>query len=273
MLEAKRSGALPAAILLTTLRELREQTGQRVLIVSDYVGPSLRAALVAESISFADATGWIWLVSNDPLILLTGQGADRAPRDRQASAVTRLNGVAASRTIRALATVELPVGVRGLAATADVSPGSVSKLLVTLASEGIVDRDQRQRVLAVRRRALIRRWTRDYSFPKSNPSVGYYIAPRGLDRTLTRLHQRGGVTITGSVAARRSLPTSMTSVAIAAVGPLRGRPRPSRKLGLLDAEPSTANVVIAEPQDDEILPSAGDPATLVAPVALVLADL
>ena len=46
-----------------------------------------------------------------------------------------------------------------------------------------------------------------------------------------------------------------------------------RELGLLDAEPSTANVVIAEPQDDEILPSAGDPATLVAPVALVLADL
>ena len=139
--EVKRSGVVPTSLLLTALRDLQQRIGKPVLVVSDYVGPSLRAALVAEGISFADTTGWIRLVSNDPLILLTGQGADRSPRPRQTSAITRLNGIAASRTIRALAITELPVGVRTLAAAADVSPGSVSKLLVTLASEGIVDRD------------------------------------------------------------------------------------------------------------------------------------
>ena len=273
--EAKRSGSLPTQLLLTVLREQERLAGLPVLFVSDYVGQVLRAALAVEGISFADATGWVRVTSDDPLILLTGQGAQRSPRARQGSAVTRLSGVAASRTIRALSTTALPVGVRGLAAIAEVSPGSVSKLLVTLASEGIVDRDESGGVLAVRRRALIRRWVSDYTFAKANPSVGYYIAPRGLDRTLSRLDEQTGITITGSAAARRLLPDSTTSVV-----PLRllalyvAEPDAlARDLALIDAEPATANVVIAAPQDAGILPTADDEPHSVAPVALVLADL
>lgn len=275
VVEAKRSGSVPTSLLLSVLRERQRHIGLPVLFVSDYVGPSLRAVLAEEGISFADATGWVRIVSENPLILLTGQGADRSPRVRQVNAVTRLNGVAANRTIRALVTTDLPVGVRSLAAMADVSPGSASKLLVTLASEGIVDRDQRGGVIAVRRRALIRRWVRDYSFGRSNPSVEYFIAPRGLDRTLARLDERGGVTITGSAAARRTLQDSVTSVV-----PLRllalyttDPTALSRELGLLAAEPATANVVVAAPQDGRVLPASGDRELSVAPVALVLADL
>ena len=275
VVEAKRSGVVPTSLLLTALRDLQQRIGKPVLVVSDYVGPSLRAALMAEGISFADATGWVWLVSDDPLILLTGQGADRSPRPRQTSAITRLNGIAASRTIRALAIAELPVGVRNLATAADVSPGSVSKLLMTLASEGIVDRDPSRAVLVVRRRALIRRWIRDYSFAKSNPSVAYYIAPRGLDRTLARLEKLRGITVTGSAAARRLLPGSAISVlplrllALYAADPARL----AQELGLIPAEPSTANLVIATPQDDGVLPMNWEPEVAVAPTALILADL
>ncbi|MGH3253519.1 MAG: hypothetical protein ACRDOI_45915, partial [Trebonia sp.] len=245
------------------------------LLVSDYIGPVLRTALATEGISFADTTGWVRVISEEPLILLTGQGADRSPRARGGSAISRLNGVAASRTIRALSTTVLPVGVRGLALLADVSPGSVSKLLVTLASEGIVDRDDSGGVLAVRRRALIRRWVSDYSFATANQSAGYYIAPRGLGRTLTRLDQQPDIAITGSAAARRLLPDPTTSVV-----PLRllalytSAPAAlTRDLGLIDAEPTTANVMIAVPQDSSILPTAEDQSPQVAPVALVLADL
>lgn len=274
--EIKRSGSVPQPLLLTALRQLEQQVGGLVLFVSDYIGPSLRAALANDGISYADATGWVHLVSEDPLILLTGQGADRSPRARQASAVTRLNGVAASRTIRELATTLLPVGVRNLAATADVSPGSVSKLLVTLASEGIVDRDQRGAVLAVRRRALIRRWIRDYSFTKSNRPVGYYIAPRGLERTMSRLDELGAATLTASAAARRLLPETVTSVL-----PLRmlalyagDQAALSGTLGLIAADPASANFVIAAPQDPRVLPTPDGSAQLsIAPVALVLADL
>ncbi len=177
-----------------------------------------------------------------------------------------------------MAATELPVGVRALATAAEVSPGSVSKLLVTLASEGIVDRDQNGRVIAVLRRALIRRWVRDYSFAKSNQPVGYYIAPRGLDRTLSQLDERGAVAIAGSAAARRYLPEAVTSVT--SVVPLRllalyaSDPAVlSGALGLIAAEPATANVVLAVPQDGDILRAADEREPAVAPLALVVADL
>ncbi|MGH3274315.1 MAG: helix-turn-helix domain-containing protein [Streptosporangiaceae bacterium] len=273
--EAKRSGAVPIASLLSVLRDLERRSSLPVLFVSDYIGPSLRAALANEDISYADATGWVRLTSEDPLVLLTGQGAEKAPRPGRTSAVVRLNGVAASRTIRALATTSLPIGVRNLAELADVSPGSVSKLLATLAAEGIADRDDRGRVALVRRRALIQRWVRDYTFTKTNTPVGYHIAPRGLPRTLTRLDgAETAIALTGSAAARRLLPEGMTSVVplrllalyAAAPGTL------ARELGLVDADPATANVVIAAPQDPQILAPAEGRLPL-APAALVLADL
>ncbi|MGH3546086.1 MAG: helix-turn-helix domain-containing protein, partial [Mycobacteriales bacterium] len=274
-IEAKRSGSVPTVYLLRALRELKQRSSLPVLFVSDYIGPSLRAALAADAISFADATGWVWVTSGNPLVLLTGQGVKRSPRPGRASAVVRLNGVAASRTIRTLATTNLPIGVRDLADLADVSPGSVSKLLVTLAAEGIVDRDDRGGVAIVRRRALIQRWARDYAFTKTNRSVGYYIAPRGLERTLTRLgSSEMPVALTGSAAARQLLPEGVTSVVplrllalyVAAPGAL------ARALGLIDADPATANVMIATPQDLQILVST-DGKPVLAPVALVLADL
>ena len=275
VVEAKRSGAVPTQFLLTALREQTRRSGLPVLFVSDYIGAALRAALTDEGMSFADATGWVRVTCDDPLVLLTGQGAERSPRPPRPNAVIRLNGLAASRTIRALSTTDPPVGVRDLAGRAGVSPGSVSKLLATLAAEGIVDRDERGAVTAVRRRALIQRWVRDYAFTKPNESVGYYIALRGLDHTLARLAERGGATLTGSAAARRLLPDGTTPVVplrllalyAASPGTL------ARELGLIDADPATANVMIAAPQDDQILPQSDDPPLSLAPVALVLADL
>lgn len=146
----------------------------------------------------------------------------------------------------------------------------MSKLLPTLASEGIIDRDERGAVVSVRRRALIQRWARDYSYPKTNGSVGYFIVLRGLDRTLLRLGDLPvPVTLTGSAAARRLLPEGTTSVV-----PLRLLAlyvdAPSAlvdELGFISAEPATANTVVAVPQDRRVLTDD------VAPVALVLADL
>ncbi|GAB3744454.1 helix-turn-helix domain-containing protein [Microlunatus parietis] len=277
LVEAKRSGSISASLLIRALRDLQRTTGGvPVLFVSDYIGPALRDALAAEELSFADSTGWIRVVSAEPLVLLTGQGAARSPRVPAGSAVTRFNGLAASRIIRSLATTELPVRVRRLAGIAGVSPGSVSKLLATLASEGIVDRSDDGGVVAVRRRRLLRRWVADYAFAKTNHPVRYLIAARGLDRALTRVGELAGVALTGSAAARRLLPESATSVV-----PLRllalytlEPAQVAADLGLIDAEPATANVIIARPQDPDILTPVGDPGVLVtAPLPLVFADL
>lgn len=275
VVEAKRSGSVSTAYLLSALRELGRKTSLPVLFVSDYIGPSLRTALAAEGISFADATGWARVISEDPLVLLTGRGAEKSPRSGRSSAVVRLNGIAAGRAIRALATTVLPIGVRDLADMAGVSPGSVSKLLATLAAEGIVDRDERSGVDVVRRRALIQRWVRDYTFTKTNKAVSYHIAPRGLERTLARLSSsEATIALTGSVAARQLLPDGTTSVVPLRLLALYAAAPDAlvRELGLIDADPTTANVVIAAPQDQQILaPTDGEPPP--APVALVLADL
>lgn len=270
----ERAGAASVAATLAALRVRQAESGLPALFVSDYLGPTTRRTLTEAGISYVDATGWVRLVSEDPLILLTGEGAERSPRRRESSAVVRLNGVATSRVIRALTTVRVPVGVRELASAAHVSPGSVSKLLTTLADEGIVDRDARGAVTDVRRRSLLRRWVQDYAFASTNPGVGYWLAPRGLTQATDRVAQQDGVAITGSAAARTLLPPDKTPVvplrllALYAAAPRRL----AEQLGLVEADAATANVVIAAPQDGKILPGHGEPAAL-APTALVLADL
>ena len=184
-----------------------------------------------------------------------------------------MNGIAAGRTIRALATIDPPIGVRGLAIVAGVSPGSAANLLTTLSAEGIVDRDEAGAVVGVRRRDLIRRWVQDYSFAKANPTVSYFIAPRGLERAMTAPGDvDGGVALTGSAAARRLLPDGAVPVvplrllALYAADPAQV----AGALGLIDADLATANVVIVTPQDRDILDASR---MTTAPAPLVVADL
>ncbi|MGN8025426.1 helix-turn-helix domain-containing protein [Microbacterium sp. 22242] len=267
--EAKRSGT-PHNVLMAFLRDMSRQVEVPLLYVSDYIGAGLRSQLTAEGVSYADATGWVRLTSESPLVLVTGHGADRAPRTTGTSAVARLNGVAASRIIRALCTTELPLGVRALAERADVSPGSVSKLLPTLTTEGIVDRNDAGQVTAVRRRELIRRWVRDYSFTRANRPNAFFIAPRGVDRMLARLvDSEENVTMTGAAAARRLLPDGVVPVVpLRVVALYAARPAVlAEHLELIPADAVTGNVVIAAPQDAAILEND------IAPDALVLADL
>ena len=78
--EERRAGAVPAILLPVVLRGVEQGAGLPVLFVSDYIGASLRVLLTEDRVSYADATGWIRTVSDDPLILLTGDGARRARR-------------------------------------------------------------------------------------------------------------------------------------------------------------------------------------------------
>lgn len=275
--EARRVGSVPVRLLIAGLMERDRRTDAPLLFASDYIGPKLREALTNASINFADATGWVRVALDEPLILVIGQGDNRSPRSpERLSAVRRLDGVAANRIIRALTTTETPVGVRALAKIAGVSAGSVSKLLVTLSAESIVDRAESGAVTTVGRRALIRRWAQDYAFARSNLPVRYGIAPRGLDRVMIHVAEQPGVVITGSAAARRLLAESATSVvpirllALYSADPVEL----TKSLGIIDADPASANVVIARPQDVGILrPNSDNQEDAVAPVSQVLVDL
>ncbi|MGY5764493.1 helix-turn-helix domain-containing protein [Brachybacterium sp. DNPG3] len=267
--EARPSGC-PVGQLLPALREQRRQVGLPLLFVSDYIGPALRAALEEDGMSYADSSGWVRILSEGPLVLLTGQGASTSPRAGTPSAIIRLDGVAVSRIVRALCEHDAPLGVRELAGIAGVSPGSVSKLLPTLANEGVVERVAGGGVTGVDRRALVERWARDYSFAGSNHAVTHLVAPHGMERILA---QRRSIPVrtalTGSEAAHRLLPGGEEPAL-----PLRllalyaeSVTAAADALGLLPCEPADADVVLAVPQDDAVL------AQDLAPTALILADL
>ncbi|MCR6711856.1 MAG: helix-turn-helix domain-containing protein [Demequina sp.] len=273
--EVKRTRASTVSAVLGQLRAIQTHNDLPVLLATDYAPPALRAKLDAEGFSYADATGWVRLVVSDPPILLTAQGAETVPGPPRESAVRRLNGVATNRTICALADTTGPVGVRDLAGVAGVSPGSVSKLLQTLASEGTVDRGAEGSIATVRKRSLVRRWALDYSFAKTNLDCSYFIAPRGVNRALERLQDvETPIALTGSAGARRLVPGNVTPVvplfllAVYAASPRRL----AAELGLVETRQATAQVMIAIPQVPDILAEPqGNPA--VAPTALVVADL
>jgi hypothetical protein len=65
-----------------------------------------------------------------------------------------------------------------LAERAEIDPGYASRVLTLLEREDLIRREIRGPVTEVDRRALIRRWTEDYSLLGSNRTETY-LEPRG----------------------------------------------------------------------------------------------
>lgn len=277
--EVKAGASMSAAAVVEQLRVARDRAQMPVLLFAPYLGRTLRLALEAWGFSYMDRTGWLYLVSEDPLVFVRRQGSSRAPRVEDRPSIGRLNGPSGSRVVMALlsterpASVERPLGVRALAHRAEVAPGTVSKVLATLQAEGVVERDEVGRVLDVRRRALLRRWVQDYGFERSNREVSYALAPRGL-AALQRQLLTGRVraAMTGALASRTLLPPNVTPVVplttVALYVP--DVATAMETLGLIETDRATANVILAVPQDMRILPHEK---VALAPYPLILADL
>ena len=267
-----RSGVVPASDLTTPI-----SLGSSGLIyLAAYLSAPLRAKLEAAGISYADATGWVRLAADEPMLAVSAQGAAKAPRELTPGAVTRLSGRSAGRLIRTLVGSAPPVGVRELALLANVSPGTVSKVLPTLVADGSVVRDAGGRVVAVSPRELLKRWTIDYGVLKSNGRPFYYLAPRGIDSALKALKARRDLAFTGSCAASGWLPpgTEATLPTMQLVAYARDPITVASDVGLMPVDPQAANIILLTPQDPTILgaPPLCDDMPL-APLPLVLADL
>lgn len=157
------------------------------------------------------------------------------------------------------------------------SASAVSKLMPALLEAGAIERDDVGTIILVRKRTLLDRWVRDYSFVNGNGVVLDFLAPRGLPRTLNRVRERADITVTGSAAAREYLDNDITSAVPLALLTLYADDITStaRGLGLVRADRTTSNVMITTPRDRTLL-SNGSSSTsglTVAPVSQVLADL
>jgi hypothetical protein len=273
-----RPGRLAGANhVLEKLRRVGVAAGREVLLVAPYLGPALREQCERQRVNYLDLTGWCWLQASAPAMAIRAIGAAKDPRPPRNSVITRLNGASAGRIIRSLLTIELPLGVRALAERAAVSAGTVSKVLKELDSEAIVARDGSGQVAGVDKRLLVTRWTRDYSFLKTN-NVGWYLAPRGIDQLVKRaLKSKARLVETGSSAARRHLPRGVLPITgtsqIALYVPRAAEA--AEILGVVPSDRAAANVLLAEPYDVELLRQLDGPAGHLPAVDLgqVIADL
>ncbi|WP_147447676.1 helix-turn-helix domain-containing protein [Solirubrobacter pauli] len=214
------------------------------LIVARYLNPRVRASLVEQGLSYADATGNLRLTSERPAIYVEAAGADADPWRGPEKATRSLSGRPAAKIVRALVDFRPPVGVRELAARSGASPATVSRVVDYLDRETLVRRDERGTVTDVDIVALLRQWSGDYFGGRVRPSVTGF-EPRGPLRVLERLPGIAARSaVTGSLSARRVVELAPPAMALVYAD------EPERVAGglrLRDNGP--ANVVIARPPD------------------------
>lgn len=253
-----------------TVAQLKAYQADMSLVVAPYLSDRTQELLERTGTGYADTTGNIRLVLSRPAAFVRTAGATLDPW-RTERTTKSLRGPVAGRLVRALCDFRPPYGVRALATRADLYPGTISKLLGLLGDEALVRRGAAGHIDDVDWSALIRRWTKDYSFVESN-TVRRFIEPRGLpeiERKLRAAELRYAVT--GSIGTRRAAPIAPARLASIYVESLASA---TAELGLTPTE-TGANVLLAEPFDPVVFDRTSNDAsglTLAAP-SQVVADL
>lgn len=239
-----------------------------MIVVAPYLSKSVREVLEEHGASYADQTGNIRVVIDEPglFILTTGADANPWPDKRQLS----LRGVKAGRIVQALVENRPPMGVRELAELADTDPGYVSRLLKSLDNEAIVGRTSRGQVENVDWRRLLSQWAEDAPL-SDRAQATTWIAPRGLKNALDRI---------GSVEFRYALTGSAVASRVAPVAPTRvlsvyvDDPEETAEALELKRADSGANIILLHPEDDALYERTSEVEGLMrVSLPVVVADL
>ena len=211
------------------------------LIVARYISPRTQEMLAQAGACFADSVGNVSLWLERPALYIQSEGASKNPW-REERELRSLKGRPAAEVIRALCDFLPPVGIRDLAFRSGVSTGSTYRVVDFLAREALITREERGPVTEVDWKMLIMRWSKDYSFTKSN-TVKTFIEPRGLQELLKKLADVScRYAITGSLAASKVAPYADSRVAMIYVDKAD---EAASDLGLRSAEQGS-NVMLAE---------------------------
>jgi hypothetical protein len=120
-----------------------------------------------------------------------------------------------NRVVRALVDHPPPVTVTELVARSHASTGATYRVVEFLEREALTERAARGRIVTVHWRGILKRWSEDYSFQRSN-TVNAYLQPRGLEALVDDLRDSGGLTyaLTGSLAAQQVAPYAQPRLAM-----------------------------------------------------------
>jgi hypothetical protein len=226
----------------------REFDNTEAMVMSRYLAPPIREALMEEGMSFIDATSNMLVQSSRPTLFVRDRGADKDPWRGPGRPRGTLAGEPAARVVRTLVETRGPWSGRDLVEASGASTGATYRVLEFLQEEGLVDKTAEG--YAVKDWPnLLRRWSRDYGFLSTNRTFTY-IEPRGIDALLTKAasSEYAPYAVTGSTAAAQWAPYAPARAAMIYVDDAR---RAADEWGLRQVDKG-ANVILAEPKYDVV---------------------
>lgn len=216
------------------------------VVVARYLSPRTRAALKEAGLSYADATGNVRLVIDEPGLAVLATGADRDPFRGPERPTNSFRGIPAARVARALVDRRPPWRMRELAEYAGTSLGSTARMIDFLDREALVRRDAAGSVEDADWGGVLRRWADDYDLTKRR-RVTRALVPRGIDAIAEGLRDTStSYALSGSLAARRVAPEAEARLGLiyaqdtdAVLAALRAR-----------TSSGATNLLVIEPADD-----------------------
>lgn len=176
----------------------------RPMIIARYLAPVLQAWLTERNVPYADATGNVRIALEEPALFVRDVGAQKDPWRGPGRPKGNLKGASAARVVRALADLQPPYTVPALMKLAGTPSGNTYRAIDFIEQEDLLVREG-GKIIDVRWRALLERWSKDYGFAQL-AAGSTYLAPRGLPDLMKRLSGLDGdeegarYAVTGSLA-------------------------------------------------------------------------
>lgn len=241
--------------------------GALPLVVSRYLSAPLQAWLTERNVGYADAAGNLRVAVDRPALFLRDVGATKDPWRGPGRPKGNLSGEPAARVVRALVDYAPPYSIPQLLDLSGASNGATYRIIEFCEEQALLERANRGPIEVVRWRELLRRWSQDYGFLRTN-SVINCLAVRGLPHLMTALTR-----LPDGSDSRYALTGSFAAQNWAAYAPARAAmiycDNPAEfadRLGLRPVD-AGANVLLAKPAYDVVFDrvAAIDDLTVVAP--------
>ncbi|MCB1256176.1 MAG: hypothetical protein KDB26_03675 [Microthrixaceae bacterium] len=275
VVEAKR---LVAGRDVASIRTQIEVSMQRLgasggLVAARYLSAQVRSKLAEVGLSYVDATGNVRVELSRPGLFLSDRGEDRDPWRGPGRPLGTLKGEPAAKIVRALVDFGRTWRMRELAEVSKSSTGATYRVVEFLEREGLVTRDSDGRVDVDDWAGILRRWSDDYGFSRTN-QVTRWIAPRGLPALRERLASGRDSTryaVSGTIAAAEWAAHAPARVAMIYTDDVMNV---AAEWGLRPTDVG-ANVLLAEPKYEVVLErsSQSEDGLRVAAPSQVVTDL
>ncbi|SCX05923.1 hypothetical protein SAMN05216534_0467 [Candidatus Aquiluna sp. UB-MaderosW2red] len=188
VIERSRGAAHPelAATRLKVLEAASKDKETTAFIVARYISLPAQQELRKLGMSFADATGNIFIAAPQMGLLISNRGMDMDPWRKPGRPKASLTGVSTELVIRALVDKKEPYLTAELARESGTSRGSAYWVLDRLEEVGFITRDKKRSIEKVEWQELLRAWSTESDFFATSSTTSY-IAPRGLEQLLLDL--------------------------------------------------------------------------------------